>query len=62
MTMTLPEENQNYGNKSYWIDRFQREDVYEWLVGYQQIKNILRKYIDKNDTILILGKYLFYST
>ncbi|XP_053213775.1 EEF1A lysine methyltransferase 4-like [Panonychus citri] len=55
MMSTLPEANQTYGTKDYWISRFNQENVYEWLVDYQQLKAHLAENINQDDTILILG-------
>jgi SAM-dependent methyltransferase len=36
-TTTLPRNNQVYGNKDYWDDRFQTEESFDWLLSYQQL-------------------------
>ena len=39
---TIPKNNLTYNEKSYWNDRFEVEEEYEWLVNYSQIKSQLK--------------------
>lgn len=32
--LKIPENNLIYSEKSYWNDRFEKEEKYEWLVNY----------------------------
>lgn len=52
----LPNKNDNYGSKNYWINRFEKEKSYDWLVNYDKVKHLLTNYVKKDDFILIVGK------
>jgi hypothetical protein len=42
---TLPEDNASYKLQEYWDRRFAKEDEYEWLVTYADVKGLLAEYL-----------------
>ncbi len=53
-------DNDNYSNsdyrlKSYWDKRFEKEDVYDWLVNFTEIQEYLIPLLTKDSRILIAG-------
>lgn len=48
-------DNSMYKSKEYWNERFQKEDSYDWLLTYQQIKSSISQYIQSNQRILVIG-------
>lgn len=42
---TLPEHNALYKRKEYWDARFEKEESYEWLVAYGDVKGLLAEYL-----------------
>ena len=36
-----PDHNREYGKQTYWEDRFQKEESYEWLANYKQCRTQL---------------------
>jgi SAM-dependent methyltransferase len=52
---TLPDHNKEYGEMSYWDDRFAIEDEYEWLVSYSDVASQLGSHIHTTDRILVVG-------
>lgn len=53
----LPNKNDDYGSQNYWVDRFEKERTYEWLVNYSHIKDLIAKHVNKSASILILGGF-----
>lgn len=54
----LPSCNTEYKDPSYWNQRFEHEDCYEWLVDYNEIKSSLHRILqsfDKSSKFLQLG-------
>lgn len=45
-----------FDKKEYWEDRFEKEKHFEWLMTWQDIQNLVRPYLDKNEHVLNLGK------
>lgn len=56
---TLPEDNSLYKRREYWDARFKKEEAYEWLVAYDDVKGLLAPYLPPPDAvdarILVLG-------
>uniref|UniRef100_A0A914VYF0 Methyltransferase type 11 domain-containing protein n=1 Tax=Plectus sambesii TaxID=2011161 RepID=A0A914VYF0_9BILA len=48
-------DREKYRKQEYWDDRFSTEDAYEWLAGFDQIKELLCSWIKPDDKILHLG-------
>ena len=51
----LPLKNLDYGEVEYWQERYRGEKSYEWFVGYDQLKRLTHKYVNKSHSILNLG-------
>ena len=47
----------NYASKSYWNERFEKEESYEWLLSYAQIRQHIQSYIVsfRSPRILVVG-------
>ena len=47
----------NYGDPSYWDDRYAKssDSMFDWLESYDQLKGLLEKFCKKTDRFLILG-------
>jgi EEF1A lysine methyltransferase 4 len=59
-TDTSPESmiasnNALYKTKEYWDERFQKEETYDWLLTYQQIKSSILQFLRPDHKILIIG-------
>ncbi|EAR89985.1 S-adenosylmethionine-dependent methyltransferase (macronuclear) [Tetrahymena thermophila SB210] len=52
---TMPKDNTTYKLKEYWDFRFTKEQKYEWLASYQDIKDVLSQHVKKSDKILLVG-------
>ena len=59
--MTMQPAEEDYDNsvfklKSYWDERFQKEEQYDWLVKYDELEQYLSAHLtDRNARILVLG-------
>ncbi|EIW79149.1 S-adenosyl-L-methionine-dependent methyltransferase [Coniophora puteana RWD-64-598 SS2] len=57
--MALPQNNSEYGTKTYWDLRYREEApdaTFDWFKSYADIADVLRQYIpDKSARILMLG-------
>uniref|UniRef100_H3GHU4 Methyltransferase domain-containing protein n=1 Tax=Phytophthora ramorum TaxID=164328 RepID=H3GHU4_PHYRM len=53
MTEYLPEDNRTYKEKSYWDSRFDGEESYDWLARYENVAELLSKYVQPSDRILM---------
>ena len=49
------EHNSRYREKEYWDKRFTKEDKYEWLCTYNDVKDYIVRDICVHDKILVLG-------
>jgi ubiquinone/menaquinone biosynthesis C-methylase UbiE len=46
----------NYGSKDYWDKRYDDSDeAFEWLLGYDDLRDILGAHIDRDARILVVG-------
>lgn len=50
-----PEKTAGYLLPSYWDERFQKEDQYDWFKDYSIFKHILQPHLKPADKILVLG-------
>ena len=48
-------DNTQYKRQEYWDARFQTEEDYEWLCGYEHVCDFLQRDISKQASVLILG-------
>ncbi|KAG1691333.1 hypothetical protein DVH05_026997 [Phytophthora capsici] len=55
MTEYLPEDNRTYKEKGYWDSRFDSEESYDWLARYENVAELLAKYVRPTDRILMVG-------
>ena len=53
--MSLPQNNETYGEKCYWDERYAKEDAFDWFSDYDFFKHHLAKIVNKTDKILHLG-------
>lgn len=53
--MELPDRNTDYRDQSYWDNRYQKEEVFDWFSDYEAFKHLLQEDIKYSDKILILG-------
>jgi len=51
----IPEHNFSYSSKEYWDERFSEEDEYEWLMSFDDVKDQIMPYFNKQNRILIIG-------
>jgi 2-polyprenyl-3-methyl-5-hydroxy-6-metoxy-1,4-benzoquinol methylase len=51
----LPVRNSLYSDKEYWDDRFRTEDVRNWLVTYEEVKDQLAPFLSFQSRILMIG-------
>lgn len=51
----LAPHNSVFKLKSYWEERFQEEEVYDWLVTYTQVKQLVLPQLRPSDRILVVG-------
>lgn len=49
------ERNSRYREKEYWDKRFIKEDKYEWLCSYNDVKDYIVRDVSADDKILVLG-------
>jgi 2-polyprenyl-3-methyl-5-hydroxy-6-metoxy-1,4-benzoquinol methylase len=55
-SVMLPGNNRAYGTREYWEERFTREDSYEWLVTFANVKDQLTaRFLTPTSQILIVG-------
>lgn len=52
---TTPSSNADYSRKDYWDQRYLIEDEYEWCKGFEDFRQLIEKYVNRSDRILILG-------
>lgn len=50
-----PHSNTDYDKKDYWDDRFTKEDVRNWLVTYDDVRDQLAPFLRPESKILIVG-------
>ncbi|POM70084.1 S-adenosyl-L-methionine-dependent methyltransferase [Phytophthora palmivora] len=55
MTDYLPDKNRVYKEKGYWDSRFDSEESYDWLARYENVAELLAKYVRLSDRILMVG-------
>ena len=48
-------ENWVFKEQSYWEERFQTEEQYDWLTGFAGIEPLLRKHVAPSDRVLVVG-------
>jgi hypothetical protein len=55
--LKIPEKNSVYSEKSYWEQRFQVEESYDWLGKYSDFGHLLEKHIPQPSTskVVIIG-------
>ena len=51
----LPKSNREYGDLSYWDDRFATEERFEWLVSFADVKNQLIPFLSVGSKVLVVG-------
>jgi hypothetical protein len=51
----LPKNNLEYGKKEYWDDRFAKEEDYDWLVGYEDVRDLIAPYMTESAKVLLVG-------
>lgn len=54
----LPAKNVNYGEVKYWEERYEKEDFYDWFIGYEELKDLITKYVPVNHSVLNLGSFI----
>jgi EEF1A lysine methyltransferase 4 len=47
--------NSLYKKKEYWDERFTKEDTYDWLLKFADVKTLLLPHLKESDRILIVG-------
>jgi len=47
VNLDLPPDNTEYKDPNYWDKRFEKEESYEWLSSFGEIKEILKDTLDK---------------
>ena len=52
---TLPHDNRTYAQREYWEERFAHEASYEWLTGFDGLKDVLTPHMRTDDRILVIG-------
>ncbi|GMH41582.1 hypothetical protein BSKO_09492 [Bryopsis sp. KO-2023] len=50
-----PSTNSEYGKTEYWDNRFDKEEAYEWLGGYERFKHLIKPHLKSTDKILVIG-------
>ncbi|CAH0521944.1 unnamed protein product [Peronospora belbahrii] len=55
MTAYLPETNRTYKEKEYWDLRFESEESYDWLARFENVAELLGKYVQLSGRILMVG-------
>ena len=50
----LPRNNTDYFKKEYWDDRFAKQEVNNWLVTYDDVKDQLSPYLTPESKILVV--------
>ena len=60
LNMTLPDNNIGYSNKSYWDERFSKEEDFDWCKDYSYFENLIKLHIHKSDRILMIGLFTRY--
>jgi hypothetical protein len=50
-----PHSNTDYDKKDYWDDRFTKEDVRNWLVTYDDVRDQMAPFLQTESKILIVG-------
>ncbi|XP_054756592.2 EEF1A lysine methyltransferase 4-like [Lytechinus pictus] len=54
-TRKMRPKRPDFTTESYWNERFQGEESFDWLLEYQQFSHLVEKYVDKHERILMLG-------
>jgi SAM-dependent methyltransferase len=54
-SIELPKNNLEYGKKEYWDDRFAKEKDYDWLVGYEDVQDLIAPYMTESAKVLLVG-------
>ena len=44
-----------YASKSYWDWRFATESEKEWLAGYRDVRDLIRRYVARDAAVLLVG-------
>ena len=44
-----------YREKGYWDERFEGEESYEWLAGYSEVRELIRRFVAREARVLIVG-------
>ena len=47
--------NTVFSKREYWEERFEEEESYEWLVKFDDVKNLITSLLKPTDSILIVG-------
>eukprot|EP01029_Cantina_marsupialis_P000753 TRINITY_DN10557_c0_g1_i1.p1 TRINITY_DN10557_c0_g1~~TRINITY_DN10557_c0_g1_i1.p1 ORF type:complete len:213 (+),score=44.56 TRINITY_DN10557_c0_g1_i1:25-639(+) len=50
-----PEDNRQYKTKEYWNQRFEKEENFEWLVTFKDVKDQIDELVPKESNTLIVG-------
>lgn len=50
-----PKETASYKTREYWDDRFEKEEVYDWVAEWDHYGPTLVEHLDVHDRILVLG-------
>ncbi len=61
MNTELPVNNILYKEQSYWDERFEAEDTYEWFAGFEKFKSLVDSALSSKDSraqVLMLGELL----
>lgn len=52
----MPEKNVDYSSLTYWNERYEAEESFEWCKSYSDFRELIRKEVLPTDRILMLGK------
>jgi SAM-dependent methyltransferase len=55
MALPVPDDNRVYGRREYWDARFAKEESYDWLGTYADVRPLLRAALRPTDRILLIG-------
>ena len=53
--MALPDNNENYKDKTYWDQRYTTEKSYDWFAKYSAFRRHIVTTVKQEDKILMLG-------
>lgn len=54
--MTTSNVNEDYLDVKYWNSRYEEEAEFDWCKDYDLIKSLINEKVNRNDSILMLGK------